>query len=122
VQLLIDRNAAAGAWTERTRAGGLVTGVDKDPPLSMELVSNQADVKTGDVVVASGVDGIYPKGFAIGQVETSERGSGLYRAISVRPTVDFSSLEEVLVLLVPARSATPEDSGTAPAATTGTAK
>ena len=122
VQLLIDRNAAAGAWTERTRAGGLVIGVDKDPPLAMELVSNQADVKPGDLVVASGVDGIYPKGFAIGHVETSERGSGLYRAISVRPAVNFSSLEEVLVLLVPARSATPEDPGAAPAAPPGTAK
>ena len=61
VQLLIDRNAAAGAVTERTRAGGMVVGVDGDPPLAMELVSNLADVKPGDVVVASGVDGMYPR-------------------------------------------------------------
>jgi rod shape-determining protein MreC len=122
VQLLIDRNAAAGALTERTRAGGMVIGVDRDLPLSMDLVSNLADVKAGDLVVASGVDGIYPKGFTIGRVESSERGPGLYRAISVRPSVDFSSLEEVLVVLVPPRSATPEGSGPAPAATTGTVK
>jgi rod shape-determining protein MreC len=122
VQLLIDHNAAAGAWTERTRAGGMVVGVDKDPALSMDLVSNLADVKPGDLVVASGVDGIYPKGFAIGHVESSERGSGLYRAITVRPSVSFASLEEVLVVLVPARSATPEGSSPAPEATTGTAK
>jgi rod shape-determining protein MreC len=122
VQLLIDRNAAAGALTERARAGGMVAGVDKDPPLSMELVSNQADVKPGDLVVASGVDGIYPKGFAIGRVESSERGSGLYRAISVRPAVDFSSLEEVLVVLVPPRSAQAEDTGSAAAPAPGTAK
>jgi rod shape-determining protein MreC len=101
VQMLIDRNAAAGAFTERTHAGGMVVGVDKDPPLVMDLVSNLADVKPGDVVVASGVDGIYPKGFIIGRVETSERGSGLYRNIAVRPVVDFSSLEEVLVVLTP---------------------
>jgi rod shape-determining protein MreC len=122
VQLLIDPNAAAGAWTERTRAGGMVTGVDKDPPLSMDLVSNQADVKPGDLVVASGVDGIYPKGFAIGRVETSDRAPGLYRAITVRPAVDFSSLEEVLIVLVPPRSAQPDDSGSAPAGAPGTAK
>ena len=122
VQLLIDRSAAAGAWTERTRAGGIVAGVDKDPPLAMDLVSNQADVKAGDLVVASGVDGIYPKGFAIGHVETSERGSGLYLAITVRPVVDFSSLEEVLVVLVPPRSAQPDDSGSGRAAAPGTAK
>jgi rod shape-determining protein MreC len=109
VQLLIDRNAAAGAFTERTHAGGMVIGADTDPPLIMDLVANMADVKPGDVVVASGVDGIYPKGFVIGRVETSERGAGLYRNVTVRPTVDFSSLEEVLVVLVPARPATPDE-------------
>jgi rod shape-determining protein MreC len=122
VQLLIDRNAAAGALIERTRAGGMVVGSDRDPPLTMDLVSNLADVKPGDKVIASGVDGIYPKGFAIGWIESSERGSGLYRALTVRPSVDFSSLEEVLVVLVAARSATPEDSVPAPAASAGTAK
>jgi rod shape-determining protein MreC len=127
VQLLIDRNAAAGALIERTRAGGMVVGADRNPPLAMDLVSNMSDVKAGDKVIASGVDGIYPKGFAIGWVESSERGSGLYRAITVRPSVDFSSLEEVLVVLLPARSATPEDpvpapAAPAPAAPAGTAK
>lgn len=108
VQLLIDHSAAAGALTERTRAGGIVTGGDRQPPLAMELVSNLADVTGGDVVVTSGIDGIYPKGYVIGVVERSERGPGLHRVISVRPAVDFSSLEEVLVVLVPPQSARPE--------------
>jgi rod shape-determining protein MreC len=114
VQLLIDQNAAAGALSERTRAGGMVVGSDRDPPLGMELVSNLADVTVGDTIVASGVDGIYPKGFAIGTVQSSERGPGLYRAITVRPTVDFSSLEYVLVVLVPSRPAIPEATAAAP--------
>jgi cell shape-determining protein MreC len=58
--------------------------------------------------VASGVDGIYPKGFRIGQVEKSERGAQLYRTITVRPSVNFSNIEEVLVVLVPAKPATAE--------------
>jgi rod shape-determining protein MreC len=116
VQLLIDRDAAAGAVTERTRAGGMVLGVvDRDPPLTMDLVPNTSDVKAGDTIVASGADGIYPRGFAIGRVESAERGTGLYRAITVRPAVDFSSLEEVLVVLVRARAATAEDAGSPPA-------
>ena len=111
VQLIIDRNAALGAVTERTRAGGMIVADPaKDPPLIMDLVGNQADVKQGDVLIASGVDGIYPKGFAIGTVEKSERGKDLHREITVRPSVDFSSLEEVLVVLVPPRSATAETS------------
>jgi rod shape-determining protein MreC len=109
VQLLVDQNAAIGAITERTRAGGLVVGVEPDPPLRMDLVSNQADVAPGDVIVASGIDGIYPKGFTIGTVERSERGSSLYRVITVRPAVDFSAIEEVLIVMVPARGALVEE-------------
>ena len=109
VQLIIDRNAAAGAVTERARAGGMVVGVEADPPLRMELVSNLNDVKAGDAVVASGVDGIYPKGYRIGHVESAVRGGGLYQTITVRPAVDFSSLEEVLVVLVPPRAATRDE-------------
>jgi rod shape-determining protein MreC len=107
VQLIIDRNAAAGALTERTRSGGMVIGAEANPPLRMELVSNMADVRPGDTVAASGVDGIFPKGYLIGRVEHSDRGSGLYRSITIRPSVDFSSLEEVLVVLIPPRAATP---------------
>jgi rod shape-determining protein MreC len=105
VQLIVDRNAALGALTARARAGGMIVGSDSAPALSMELVSNLADVKPGDTVVASGVDGIYPKGFLIGMVEASQPGPQLYRTITVRPSVDFSSLEEVLVVMVPARQA-----------------
>ncbi len=55
----------------------------------------------GDVVVTSGIDGIFPKGFIIGRVETLERSGRAYRRITVRPAVDFSSLEEVLLVLTP---------------------
>lgn len=121
VQLVIDRDAAAGAISERTRAGGMVVGQDEpgQPPLRMELVSNLADLKVGDMIVTSGADGIYPKGFAIGHVESVERGKGLHLNVTVRPTVDFRSLEEVLVVLVPARPATPEAD---PAPAGGTAR
>ncbi len=109
VQLITDRNAAAGAITERGRAGGMVVGAEANPPLRMELVSNLTDVKAGDNVVASGVDGIFPKGYLIGRVERADRGGGLYRSITVRPGVDFASLEEVLVVLLPPRSATRDE-------------
>lgn len=109
VQLLIDRNAAAGATIERSRAAGVVVGSDGDPPLEMEYVSNLADVQVGDAVVTSGIDGVYPKGFLIGRVEKVEHGVGLYKTIRVRPNLDFSSLEDVLVVLVkPSAPVVPE--------------
>lgn len=111
VQLIVDRDAALGAIVERSRSGGMVVGDDVDPPLRMDLVSSLSDVKAGDEVVASGVDGIYPKGYTIGTVEKAERGSGLYLTISVRPAVDFSSLDDVLVVLAPPRPAMPAHAG-----------
>jgi rod shape-determining protein MreC len=100
VQLLIDRNAAAGAIIERTRAQGVVVG-GGDDRLRMESVSEVIDIAGGDVVVTSGIDGIYPKGFVIGQIESVERSGGAYKRITIKPAVDFRSLEEVLVVLTP---------------------
>ena len=110
MQLLIDRNAAAGALIERTRVQGVVVGVG-DGMLHMDYVPGTADVKTGDLVVTSGIDGIYPKGFVIGTVEHVDRGAGAYHEIVVRPAVDFSRLEEVLVVRTPpaSRAALPEE-------------
>jgi len=104
--VLIDRNAAVGGVDERSRAQGVVIGTGADR-LQMDYVPATADVKVGDRVVTSGIDGIYPKGFVIGQIESIERGSGEYRAIVVRPAVDFSALEAVLVVLPSAAPATP---------------
>lgn len=100
VQLLIDGNAAAGALIERTRVQGVVIGVG-DGSLRMEYVPGMADVKPGDLVVTSGIDGIYPKGFVIGAVEYIDRGQSQYHDIVVRSAVDFSRLEEVLVVRTP---------------------
>ena len=104
VQLLIDRNAAAGAIVERTRAQGVVVGTGADR-LRMDYVPGAADVKAGDMVVTSGIDGIYPKGFVIGHIESVHRGAGEYSAIVIRPAVDFSALEAVLVVLTPPAAA-----------------
>lgn len=100
VQLLVDRNAAAGALVERSRAQGVVLGTGEGV-LRMEYVAELGDVRTGDTVVTSGVDGIYPKGFVIGQVATVERRGGAYKTITVRPAVDARDLESVLVVLAP---------------------
>ena len=99
VQLLVDRNAAAGALIERTRAQGVVVGGGDH--LRMEYVSETSDIAVDDVVVTSGIDGIYPKGFVIGRVETVVKNGPAYSEITVRPAVDFSSLEDVLVVLTP---------------------
>lgn len=111
VQLLVDRSAAAAALIERSRTGGIVVG-DDGVMLRMDFVSTLADVQVGDTVVSSGLDGIYPKGFTIGEVVAVERGTGLYQLVKVRPAVDFSAVEDVLVVVEPAPS--PGDDGATP--------
>ena len=106
VQLLVDRNAAAGALIERSRAQGVVIGTGEDR-LRMDYVSEASDIAVGDVVVTSGIDGIYPKGFVIGRVETVEKNGPSYGRILVKPAVDFSSLEQVLVVTTPAAARDP---------------
>ena len=105
VQLLIDRNAAAGAIIERTRAAGVVVGVDDEATLRMDYVSNLEDVQEGDAIVTSGTDGIYPKGYLIGRITAVERGTGLYKAITVDPVVDFTQLEDLLIVMTEERLA-----------------
>src|SRR5438552_1803271 len=100
VQLLIDRNAAAGALIERSRAQGVALG-GGDERLRLEYVAESSDVAVGDLVVTSGIDGIYPKGFALGRVDTVEKTGPAYKRITVKPSVNFSSLETVLVVLAP---------------------
>jgi rod shape-determining protein MreC len=100
VQLLVDRNAGAGALVERSRAQGVVLGSAEDL-LQMEYVASIADVKPGDTIVTSGIDGIYPKGFVIGTVQRVDKGNGIYKVVSVRPSVDFNRLEDVLVVTSP---------------------
>ena len=97
IQLLIDRDAAAGAVTERGRAQGVVVGTGTS--LRFDNVSGTADLKIGDRVVTSGIEGIYPKGFEIGQIESIDRRAGEFSAIIIRPTVEFSSIEAVLVVM-----------------------
>jgi len=100
VQLLIDRNAAAAAMIERSRAQGIVLGTGTGG-LTMAYLPGSADIKVGDRVVTSGIDRIYPKGFVIGQIESVQRGTGEFNGIVIKPTVDFSSLEAVLVVTGP---------------------
>lgn len=98
VQLLVGDTAAA-ARLEHSGAGGIVVPSGADPALAMQFVPNQVNVQPGERVYTSGQDGVYPQGFLVGTVERSTAGPDLYQQILVRPGVDFSSLDIVLVVL-----------------------
>jgi rod shape-determining protein MreC len=95
-QLLVDSSAAAGARIARTGEMGVVRG-DGRGRLKLQNIPTTSRVAPGDVVESAGIDGIYPRGVAIGRVVTVSRGS-LFLEISVTPSASFSQLTDVLVL------------------------
>lgn len=97
VQLVTDSNSSVGALVERTRRQGVIRG-DGRSGAEMNDVPALADVTPGDRVLTAGIDGIYPKGIPIGIVAKADQGPNLFKNILVTPSVDFGSIEEVIVI------------------------
>jgi rod shape-determining protein MreC len=97
VQLLTDGNCSVGALIERTRRQGVVRG-DGQNGAEMHDVPSLADVKPGDRVLTAGIDGIYPKGIPVGVIVKVEEGQNLFKEILVKPSVDFGTIEEVIII------------------------
>jgi rod shape-determining protein MreC len=99
VLLIVDQNSAVDSLIQRSREKGIVKGL---PPrmCKLDYVLKTADVVPGDVVVTSGVGGVYPKGLPVGEVqEVRDIPWEFFKDIKVGPRVDFSKLEELLVIL-----------------------
>ena len=86
------------AIVERTGEHGIITGRG-DGILIMKYLSDKSEVRAGDVVRASGLGGIFPKGLSVGTVtDILSQDYGLTTSAKVAPAVDFSRLETVLIL------------------------
>ena len=97
VQLVTDRTSAVGVMIERTGRQGVARG-DGHAALQLDYVPLQADVRPGDRVVTSGVDGVYPRGIPLGAVKSVRPGNQLFHRIEVVPLVDFGTLDHVYLL------------------------
>ena len=102
IMLIIDRNSSVDALVQRTRARGIIKGEATAGQCLFKYVLRKDDVRVGDTIVASGLDGVFPKGLPIGDVkEVVRRNSGVFQEVRVVPYIDFEKLEEVLVILNP---------------------
>lgn len=97
VQLVTDNNCSVGSLVERTRRQGVVRG-NGGAVVQMFDIPSLSDVQPGDRVLTAGIDGIFPKGIPIGTVVRSEPGQSLFKTVTVRPSVDFGTIEEVIVI------------------------
>ncbi|MDJ0847829.1 MAG: rod shape-determining protein MreC [Myxococcota bacterium] len=97
--LLLDRQVAIDGTVQRSRTRGTLRGRGGEE-LEFEFVIRGADVAVGDVVITSGLDGVYPKGLRLGEVTALEPpGSKLLGTAVVTPSVDFGRLEQAFVML-----------------------
>ncbi len=101
ILLVIDQNNAVDALIQRTRARGIIKG-EPSGRLMLQYVLRKHEIQVGDVVISSGLDGVFPKGIRIGFVrEVNKPDSGIFQQLAVTPYADFEKLEEVLVVLDP---------------------
>lgn len=81
-----------------SRMQGMVQGTGDDTCI-VKYISRNAEVKEGDVVISSGIGGIFPKSIYIGDIVTVEdNGAKLFKDIKLKPKIDFSKIEHVLVI------------------------
>lgn len=99
VLLLTDNASAIAAIVQRSRARGVVKG--KGGGLcTLDFAMRDEDVQVGDVVVTSGMGGIFPKGLPMGEVTMVNKGEfRIFQSVEIKPAVNLSHVEEVIVLL-----------------------
>lgn len=99
VLLLTDHASGIAGLIQRSRARGVVKGKGESL-CSLEFTMRDEDVTVGDLVVTSGVGGVFAKGLPIGTVSMVKKGQyGIFQAVTIKPAVTTAHLEEVLVVL-----------------------
>ena len=98
VRLLTDESSSVSAMVQSNRAQGMVVG-SASGQVSLTLIRSSQTVNVGDVVVTSGLGGVFPKGLPIGKVTSVQNNPGsLYLDVVVEPFAHTESFEEVLVI------------------------
>jgi rod shape-determining protein MreC len=99
VLLIIDQNSAVDCIIQRSRDTGIVKGISSKE-CELDYVLKTSDVIMDDIVVTSGLGRMFPKGIPVGKVIAVDNIPGeLFKRVKIEPMVDFSRLEELLVIL-----------------------
>ncbi len=117
VQLVVDAGFAVDVVVERTGARGFVRGAgnEREYRCRVEYVKRDDEVEVGDVLVTSGWGRRFPPGVPVARVtEVVRRDFGIYQTVQAEPTVDFSRLREVLIVVSHGGQAKLEEADGAP--------
>lgn len=99
VQVLTDPASTVGAHVVRTRTPGIVEGEPSGALRFKYMARDGAQIQVGDVLVTSGQGGLFPRGIPVGRVRSiDDRGSALFHYAILHPAVDFSRVDDVLLI------------------------
>jgi rod shape-determining protein MreC len=99
VQVLTDPASTVGAHVVRTRTPGIIEGEPRGTLRFKYMARDGAGMQVGDLLVTSGLGGLFPRGIPIGRVRSiDDRGSALFHYAQITPAVDFARIDEVLLL------------------------
>jgi len=100
VLLILDRGSRVSVMVQRTRDRAILEGIGKKEHLLIKYLSPEVKLESGDMVITSGLGGIFPAGIEVGKLLSIEGNPFLSSAQGwVQPSVDFFHLEEVLVII-----------------------
>ena len=99
IQLLTDPSNAVSARVGESRQIGIVR-FSIESGMYLDNLPADAQVKKGDLIISSGLGGVYPSGIAIAQVDTVFANAGeILKRVKLRPTVNFFEIDELYVLI-----------------------
>lgn len=98
VLTLLDSSSNVAGLVQRNRTRGVVEGYT-DNLLRMKHVRRTDDIRDGDVIISSGIGTLFPKGLVVGKVvSVRKKKYGITQTVEILPSVDFSRLEEVIII------------------------
>ena len=112
VTLITDKNHLVPVLNTRNGLRAVLAGTGNDGRMELKFVPLNADFQTGDELVTSGIDGVYPPGLPVAQIANVERNAAyLFARIDCRPLAGVNAYTQVLVVGAarPAPERPPED-------------
>ena len=96
--LLTDINFSAAIRLQESRQEGIVSGTGTRK-LVLKYIPYEEVVKTGEIIITSGLDQLFPPGIPVGFISRIDKqATGHFQYIEVTPYVDDSKMEEVLII------------------------
>jgi rod shape-determining protein MreC len=99
VQLIVDSEAGVGVLVLPNRRIGILKG-NGTGELDLDYIDDDSELKIGDLLITSGDDRIYPKGFPVGIISSIEPPRhNVFKTVRIKPSADLGRLEEVLCVI-----------------------